>query len=371
MTHSIPLVDLRAQYVAIRADIDSAIQTVIDTTSFVMGPAVRQFEEAFATFCGVTHGIGVSNGTAAIELALRALGIGRGDEVITAAHTFIATAEAISNVGARPVFVDVDPETYTLAPAAVAAAITSATRALLPVHIYGQPADMTALTKLAKQHGLALIEDAAQAHGATWQGKRAGNLADMACFSFYPGKNLGAYGDAGAVMTNNDALAEQVRLLRNHGRRSKYVHDIVGANERIDTLQAAILGAKLPYLAAWTAKRQALAARYHTLLADAEIVLPKVAPAATSAWHLYVIRTPARDRLLTFLKTHGVEAGIHYPVPLHLQPAYAELGYQRGELPVTEIVADTCLSLPLYPEMTEAQQDRVVALIYTFLTQKS
>lgn len=371
MTNSIPLVDLHAQYTTIRADIDQAIQGIIDTSSFVMGPAVRQFEGAFAAFCGVTHCVGVSNGTAALELALRALQIGPGAEVITAAHTFIATAEAISNVGAKPVFVDIDPTTYTITPAAVAAAITPATRALLPVHLYGQPADMTGLNALAKQHGLAIIEDAAQAHGATWQGQRAGNLADIACFSFYPGKNLGAYGDAGAITTNDNTLAETVRLLRNHGRRSKYVHDIVGANERIDTLQAAILAAKLPYLNDWTSQRQALAARYNTLLADAEVVLPTLAPAATSAWHLYVIRTPRRDQLLEFLKAHGVEGGIHYPVPLHLQPAYAELGYRRGDLPVTEAVADTCLSLPLYPEMSTAQQDRVVELIYTFLKAQS
>lgn len=370
MTQPIPLVDLQAQYATIRASVDAAMQNVLDSTSFIMGPAVRHFEEAFATFCGVTHCVGVSNGTAALELVLRALKVGPGAEVITAAHTFIATAEAISNVGATPVFVDIDPETYTIAPAAVEAAITSATRAILPVHLYGQPADMTGLNHLAQAHGLAVIEDAAQAHGATWQGKVTGALADAACFSFYPGKNLGAYGDAGAITTNDDCLAEQVRLLRNHGRRSKYVHDIVGTNERIDTLQAAILGAKLPYLAEWTAKRQALAARYNALLADAELVLPIVAPEATSAWHLYVIRTPQRDPLLNFLKTQGVEGGIHYPVPLHLQPAYADLGYQRGDLPITEAVADTCLSLPLYPEMTEAQQDRVVELIYTFLNAK-
>lgn len=371
MTQSIPLVDLHAQYTAIRADIDRAIQNIIDTSSFVMGPAVRQFEGAFAAFCGVTQCVGVSNGTAALELALRALQIGPGAEVITASHTFIATAEAISNVGAKPVFVEIDPVTYTITPAAVTAAITPATRALLPVHIYGQPADMTGLNALAKQHGLAVIEDAAQAHGATWQGQRAGSLADIACFSFYPGKNLGAYGDAGAVTTNNDALAETVRLLRNHGRRSKYVHDLVGANERIDTLQAAILAAKLPYLQEWTARRQALAARYSAQLADAAVVLPTIAPAATSAWHLYVIRTPQRDQLLQFLKEQGVEGGIHYPVPLHLQPAYADLGYRRGDLPVTEAVADTCLSLPLYPEMTTAQQDHIVELIYTFLKTQS
>lgn len=371
MTKSIPLVDLHAQYTAIRTDIDRAIQTIIDTSSFVMGPTVRQFEGAFAAFCGVTHCVGVSNGTAALELALRALQIGPGAEVITAAHTFIATAEAISNVGAKPVFVDIDPATYTMTPDAVAAAITPVTRALLPVHIYGQPADMTAVNTVAKHHGLAVIEDAAQAHGATWHGQRAGSLADIACFSFYPGKNLGAYGDAGAVTTNNDTLAESIRLLRNHGRRSKYVHDIVGANERIDTLQAAILAAKLPYLNEWTSRRQTLATRYNELLADAEVVLPTIAPEATSAWHLYVIRTPRRDQLLEFLKAHGVEGGIHYPVPLHLQPAYAELGYRRGDLPVTEAVADTCLSLPLYPEMTTDQQDRVVELIYTFLKTQS
>lgn len=371
MALSIPLVDLQAQYAAIRTDIDNAIQGVIDNSAFIMGPDVRRFEEAFAAFCGVAHCIGVSNGTAALELALRALQVGPGAEVITSAHTFIATAEAISNVGAKPVFVDIDPVTYTITATAVAAAITPATRAILPVHLYGQPADMAGLNGVAKAHGLAVVEDAAQAHGATWQGQRTGNLADMACFSFYPGKNLGAYGDAGAVTTNDPTLAETVRLLRNHGRRSKYVHEVVGANERIDTLQAAILAAKLPYLHDWTSCRQRLAARYNSLLADTRVVLPMVAPAATSAWHLYVIRTPQRDALLHFLKENGVEAGIHYPVPLHLQPAYADLGYRRGDLPVTEAVADTCLSLPLYPEMTEAQQDRVVDQLHAFFRQNN
>lgn len=363
----IPLVDLHAQYQTIRSDIDRAIQGIIDTSSFVMGPAVQRFEEEFAAFCNVAHCVGVSNGTAALELALRALEIGPGDEVITTAHTFIATAEAISNVGAKPVFVDIDAQRYNIDPAAAAAAITAETKALLPVHIYGQPADMTKLSALAQQHGLALIEDAAQAHGATWAGKHTGSLAPLACFSFYPGKNLGAYGDAGAVTTDDEALAERIRLLRNHGRRSKYVHDVIGVNARIDALQAAILRAKLPYLAGWTAQRQALAARYHELLADCAVVLPQVHKQATAAWHLYVIRTARRDQLLHYLKAHGVEAGIHYPVPLHLQPAYAALGYRQGDLPVTEVVADSCLSLPLYPEMTETQQDRVVELIRTFL----
>jgi len=251
----------------------------------------------------------------------------------------------------------------------LAAAITLNTRAVLPVHIYGQPADMTRINLIAQAHGLVVIEDAAQAHGATWQGQLAGTLADAACFSFYPGKNLGAYGDAGALTTNDASIAEQVRLWRNHGRRSKYLHDLKGFNERIDTLQAAILGAKLPHLAAWTAARRRLAARYSELLADCEVVLPQVAAEAEPAWHLYVIRTPQRDPLLDFLKQHGVEAGIHYPVPLHLQPAYTDLNYQVGDLPVTETVADTCLSLPLYPEMSDAQQDRVVGLVRQFFDQ--
>ncbi len=371
MNQAIPLVDLKAQYATIRAEIDAAIQRVIDTTTFIMGPDVRTFESAFANYCGVDQCIGVSSGTAALELALRAFGVGAGHEVITVAHTFIATAEAISAVGATPVFVDIDPATYTLDPANLAAAITPATRAVIPVHIYGQTADMTRINQIAKAHNLVVIEDAAQAHGATWQGQLAGNLADAGCFSFYPGKNLGAYGDAGALTTNAAPIAEQVRSLRNHGRRSKYLHDQKGFGERLDTLQAAILGAKLPHLAAWTTARRRLAARYQMLLADCELILPAVAAEANPAWHLFVIRTAHRDALLDSLKQSGVEAGVHYPVPLHLQPAYADLGYQPGALPVTERVADTCLSLPLYPEMSEVQQDRVVALVKAFLEQSS
>ena len=369
MKQTIPLVDLKAQYAAIRADIDAAIQRVIDNTSFIMGPDVGAFEEAFARYCGVSHCVGVSSGTAALELALRAFGIGPGAEVITVAHTFIATAEAISAVGAKPVFVDIDPLTYTLDPNCLADAITPATRAIIPVHIYGQPANMAQINQIAQAHQLVVIEDAAQAHAATWQGQRTGNLADAACFSFYPGKNLGAYGDAGALTTNDPKIAAQVRSLRNHGRRSKYLHDQKGFGERLDTLQAAILAAKLPYLDQWTGARRRLAARYHELLVDCEIGLPTVAPETEPAWHLYVIRTPRRDALLDFLKQAGVEAGVHYPVPLHLQPAYADLNYTKGDLPVTEAVADTCLSLPLYPEMTDNQQDQVVALIKSFLAQ--
>lgn len=368
MKQSVPLVDLNAQYCAMRAEIDAAIQSVIARSAFIMGPDVREFEARFAEYCNASFAVGVASGTAALELTLRAYGIGAGDEVITSAHTFIATAEAISAVGARPVFVEIDPHTYNLAPEAVAAALTPATRALLPVHIYGQPADMDRLLDLAQSHNLIVIEDAAQAHGATWRGQRVGTLGHAACFSFYPGKNLGAYGDAGAVTTNDGRIAEMVSLLRNHGRHSKYLHDIKGFGERIDTLQAAILSVKLQRLEAWTVARRRLAARYTELLADleGEIVLPHVHPAADPVWHLYVIRTQQRDALLSHLNQNGVGAGVHYPTPLHLQPAYADLGYQRGALPITEEVAGTCLSLPIYPEMTDAQQEYVVATIRTF-----
>ena len=368
MQQSVPLVDLNAQYASIRPEIDAAIQSVIDRSAFIMGPDVRDFEARFADYCTASFAVGVASGTAALELALRTYGIGPGDEVITSAHTFIATAEAISAVGARPVFVEIDPRTYNLDPDAVAAALTPATRALIPVHIYGQPADMDRLMHIAQVYDLPVIEDAAQAHGATWRGRRVGTLGHAACFSFYPGKNLGAYGDAGAVTTDDARIAEQVGLLRNHGRHSKYLHDIKGFGERIDTLQAAILAVKLRYLENWTAARRRLAARYTELLTDleGEIVLPFVHPEANPVWHLYVIRTQQRDALLGYLNQHGIGAGIHYPTPLHLQPAYADLGYTRGALPITEEVADTCLSLPIYPEMTNAQQDHVVATLRTF-----
>ena len=369
MAQSIPLADLQAQYQAIGEEIDAAIQRVISKSSFILGPEVTNFEQAFAAYCGAAHCVGVSSGTAALELALRALGVGPGDEVITVAHTFIATAEAISAVGAKPVFVDIEPHSYNLAPEAFAEAITPRTRAVMPVHLYGQPADMTRINRIAREHGLRVIEDAAQAHGATWEGRRAGVLGDAACFSFYPGKNLGAYGDAGAVVTNRAEIAEQVRLLRNHGRRAKYLHEQIGFGERLDALQAAILGAKLSHLGKWIEERNRLAARYTSRLADLELVLPQVSEQARHAWHLYVVRTPRRDEMLEHLHQQGIGAGVHYPIPLHLQPAYAELGYGRGDLPVTELVADTCLSLPLYPEMTEEQQDRVIQCIAEFVGQ--
>ncbi|MBK8049531.1 MAG: DegT/DnrJ/EryC1/StrS family aminotransferase [Anaerolineales bacterium] len=363
----IPLVDLTAQYASIRPEIDSAIQRVLDSTNFIMGPQVKSVEAAFADYCGAAVCAGVASGAAALDLALRALGVGSGHEVVTVAHTFIATAEAISATGAKPVFVDIDPRTYTMDPDALEAAITPATRAILPVHIYGQPADMDAIKRVAARHGLPVLEDAAQAHGATWNGVRAGALGTAACFSFYPGKNLGAYGDAEAVTTSDLQLGAQVALLRDHGRRSKYLHEVKGYGERLDTLQAAVLEVKLAHLDRWTAARRRLAARYSALLAEFELEIPYVAPQADPVWHLYVVRTPRRDELLDALNRQGIGAGVHYPVPLHLQPAYAELGHRPGDLPVSEQVAATCVSLPLYPEMTDDQQDRVVEAIAAFM----
>jgi dTDP-4-amino-4,6-dideoxygalactose transaminase len=362
----IPLVDLKAQYASIRVDIDRAIQTVLDSTAFILGPEVCAFEGAFAAYCEASHCIGLSSGTAALELALRALAIGPGDEVITVAHTFIATAEAISAVGARPVFVDIDPQTYNLDPTLLESAITRRTRAIIPVDLYGQPADLTGIQRIADQHDLAVIEDAAQAHGARLHGRRLGAIADLTCFSFYPGKNLGAYGDAGAVTTNDPLLADRIKLMRNHGRREKYVHEIAAFGERLDTLQAAILSAKLPYLDSWTEARRRIARRYDELLGGLHYILPHVAPGAEPVWHLYVIRTPHRSALLDYLHRNGVDAGIHYPLPLHMQPAYAHLAVPKGSLPRSEEVASTCLSLPIWAEMSDAQQDQVVDLLHKF-----
>jgi dTDP-4-amino-4,6-dideoxygalactose transaminase len=367
MTQSpIPLVDLKAQYAALRPDIDAAIARVIANTSFIMGPEVRAFEEAFAAWCQARFAVGISSGTAAIELTLRALGVGPGDEVITTPFTFIATGEAISATGATPVFADIDPATYNLDPAAVEAALTARTRALLPVHLYGQPADMAALAAIAQRRGLALLEDAAQAHGAEIAGRRAGSLGHAACFSFYPGKNLGCYGDGGAVTTDDEALAGRLRKLRDHGRSSKYVHDELGYGHRLDALQAAILAAKLPHLDAANAARRRLAARYRQLLAGADLVLPYVPEGVTPAWHLYVVRTTRRDALLASLRAEGIEAGIHYPLPLHLQPAYRSLGLGAGSFPVAEAAAQQVLSLPLFPEMTDEQQERVAAAVIRY-----
>jgi dTDP-4-amino-4,6-dideoxygalactose transaminase len=359
MSIRIPLVDLKAQYTAIKPAIDAAIQRVISNTSFILGKEVDDFEQAFASFVGARGAAGVSSGTAALRLALQVVGVGPGDEVITTAHTFIATAEAISQTGARPVFVDVCPRTYNLDPEKVEAAITSRTKVIMPVHLYGQPADLRSLRDIANRHQLFLIEDAAQAVAAEYEGRRCGSIGDLACFSFYPGKNLGAYGDAGAVTGNDEALLAKVRKLRDHGRTSKYEHDEIGFGDRIDALQAAILAAKLLYLNEWTDARRAHARQYDELLADCDVIRPYDAPNVRHVYHLYVIRVPRRDAMVEHLKLQGVGAGIHYPVPVHRQPAYLKEGYGDISLPVTEQVAGEVVSLPLYPELSSEQIEYV------------
>jgi dTDP-4-amino-4,6-dideoxygalactose transaminase len=360
MTDAIPLVDLLAQYESIQPEIDAAIQHVLRTRQFVGGEELEQFEQEFAAYCGAGGCVGVGNGTDALYLILRSMGIGPGDEVITTAHTFIATAESISATGASPVFVDVLPDTLLIDPAAVEAAITPKTRAIVPVHLYGQPCDMDRILEIAGAHHLRVVEDAAQAHGARWRGQRVGSLGDAAAFSFFPGKNLGAYGDAGAVVSNDADLIANVRRLANHGRTEKYIHEVVGVNSRLDGLQAAVLRVKLRHLDAWNARRAEIAGWYSARLASSPVVLPTVDQRAETAWHLYVIRVAGRDRLQAALKNAHIATGVHYPMPLHLQPAYRDLRHTRGSLPIAECAAAEVLSLPLYAELTEPDQVAVV-----------
>ena len=351
----IPLVDLKAQYTSMRSEIDAAMQRVVNSTTFILGREVDAFEQAFARYVGARGAVGVGSGTAALHLALLACGVGPGDEVITSAHTFIAGAEAISHTGARPVFVDIDPRTYTIDPEQVAKAITPHTKAILPVHLYGQPAEMGPLLEIARRHEVWLIEDAAQAHGAEYLGQRCGSIGHLACFSFYPGKNLGAYGDAGAVTGNDRLLLDKVRMLRDHGRTDKYEHGEIGYGERLDALQAAILAAKLSRLDAWTEERRAHANLYNQLLAECGVTIPYESPSVRHVYHLYVIRVRHRDMLLPHLRRRGISAGIHYPIPLHRQPAYLKRGYNDVSLPNTEAAANEVVSLPMYPELSHEQ----------------
>jgi dTDP-4-amino-4,6-dideoxygalactose transaminase len=351
----IPFVDLKSQFESIKSEVVSAVTDVIQSASFVGGEAVGCFEREFATYCGAQHAIGVANGTDALELALRALDIGHGDEVITTANTFIATAAAIARSGATPVFVDVDPTTYNIDPNLIERAVTQRTKAIIPVHLYGQPADMRAIMKIATDNGLSVIEDAAQAHGAEYEGRRVGSIGHLACFSFYPGKNLGAYGDGGAVTTNDARLAERIARLRDHGRITKYEHAEVGCNSRLDTLQAAVLRVKLRYLDDWNRQRQTAAGWYSRTLAETHYYLPKLGPNRTHVYHLFVIMTEKRDALARQLQEAGIASGIHYPLPLHLQPAFARLGIDKGTLPITEAIAAQVLSLPMFPELTYDQ----------------
>jgi dTDP-4-amino-4,6-dideoxygalactose transaminase len=371
MRDAVPLVDVRAAYLGQQAELDAAVAGVVRGGGFILGPEVEAFETAFARFCGTRRAVGVASGTAAIHLALTALGVGPGDEVVTVAHTFTASAEAVTHAGARPRFVDVDEATGGMDPKALAGAVGGAA-AVLPVHLYGLPVDMAGVLAVAGEAGVPVVEDAAQAHGAAMtmadgQVRRAGSVGRLAAFSFYPGKNLGAFGDAGAVTGDDDELADRVARLRDHGRTTKYEHAEVGFGERLDTLQAAVLEVKLGRLEAGNAARERLARRYDEALAGVgDLVPPARVEGRTSAWHLYVVRTGRREELLAACRAAGVGAGVHYPVPLHLQSAWRHLGYARGDLPVTEAWAAGCLSLPLYPELTEGQQDRVVEVVRGF-----
>jgi dTDP-4-amino-4,6-dideoxygalactose transaminase len=367
-TQAVPMVDLKAQYQRIRPEVDAAIARVIGNTSFIKGEDCTLFEKEFAAWCQAAHCVGVANGTDALILALRAYGVGPGDEVLTVANTFIATGEAILLNGARPVFVDVDPVTFTMDPAAVEKAITPRTKVILPVHLYGHPADMTPILEIARKHNLPVLEDAAQAHGATVDGRRAGTLGHAACFSFYPGKNLGAYGDAGAVVSNDAEFIGRVRQIANHGGgTNKYDNVVLGTNSRLDTLQAAILRAKLPHLDLWNDERRERAAAYTQALRDVPgLTLPRERAGAQSVWHLYTVRAHDRDGLQNYLKARNIGTAVHYPRPIHLQPAMAAAGGRVGDLPVSEQLSREVLCLPLYPELPKDTIARIADEVRAF-----
>jgi dTDP-4-amino-4,6-dideoxygalactose transaminase len=404
----VPFLDLKAQYESIKDEISVAIQQVLDSTAFAGGPFVAQFEKQFAEFCGCKHAIGVGSGTDALWLTLLALGIGEGDEVITVPNTFIATAEAISFCGAKPVFVDVDEHTYNMDPnkledylkkrCKVRGSRLAATHvnrqpatdnksfrlkpttsrlkprpsAVIPVHLFGQPADMDAIQEIANRYGLIVIEDACQAHGAEYKGKKAGSIGDAGCFSFYPGKNLGAYGEAGAIVTNDDGLAEKIKMLRDHGQAKKYYHDWIGWNARMDGFQGAVLGIKLKYLGRWNEARRSHAQKYNKLLAGVEgIHAPREASFARHIYHIYAIRAPKRNELISYLAEKGISCGIHYPVPVHLQKAYGSLGLENGGFPVAEKCCDEFVSLPMYPELKDDQIEYVASEIKNYLSQST
>ena len=360
----VPFLDLKAQYAGIREEILRALQEVADSSTYILGPRVADFEEAFAAYVGAKHCVGVNSGTSALHLALIAAGVAAGDEVITVPLTFVATTWAISYQGAIPVFADVDPRTYTMNPKQVERSINGRTRAIMPVHLYGQPADLAPLLEIGRRYGIPVIEDAAQAHGARYRGKGAGTLGQSGCFSFYPGKNLGAYGEAGAVVTDDDKIAARMRSLRDHAQSRRYHHGEVGFNYRMDAFQGAVLGVKLPYLEGWTEARRRLAARYLKELAGLPLGLPAEAADRRHVWHLFVVTHPDRDKLRAELEERGIMTGLHYPIPVHLQEAYQSLGHLAGEYPVSEKLARECFSLPLYPELTEHEQDRVIEALH-------
>lgn len=359
----IPLLDLKAQYNTIRQEIEEAVKGVLESGHYVLGPNVRALEQEIAQYCGVRYGIGVANGTDALMLCLLGYGIGPGDEVITTPYTFFATAEVVSQVGATPVFVDIDPRTYNLNVAQIESKISDKTRAIIPVHIFGQMADMDPIMVLAEKHNLVVIEDACQAIGAEYKGRKAGSIGHAGCFSFFPTKNLGGYGDGGMVVTDDEALAEKIRVLRVHGSKPKYYHTMVGYNSRLDELQAAILRVKLRYIDRWNGLRAEKAGIYNSLLAGSSINTPFSAENVRHVYHLYIISSPRREVIKTALADAGIDSGVYYPVPLHRQEVYRTLGYGEGSLPVSEQAARETLAIPLYPELTSEQQERIAATV--------
>lgn len=359
----IPFLDLKAQYLSIKSEIDPAVIRVLESTQFVLGSEVMAFEEEFAAYSNAQYGVAVNSGTSALHLALLAAGIGPGDEVITVPFTFVATVAAICYAGARPMLVDIEPNSYTMDVNQLEAAITERTKAILPVHIYGQAADMDPILEIAKRHGLIVIEDAAQAHGARYQDRTVGSIGDLGCFSFYPGKNLGAYGEGGIVVTNNPDYVRKLRMLRDWGQEHKYHHELPGYNYRMDGIQGAVLRVKLRHLEAWTEARRAHATRYDELLANSWVRTPPVMPGNRHVYHIYAVRTPQRELLQKSLHEQQIHTGIHYPIPVHLQQAYANLGYQAGDFPCSEQVANEVLSLPMYAELTNEQVEIVSAAV--------
>jgi dTDP-4-amino-4,6-dideoxygalactose transaminase len=369
-TQDIPLVDLKAQYATIRDEVRQAIDEVLDSMQLTIGPNVKAFDKEWAEYCGTKHAIGVGSGTDALQLAIRAIGVSSGDEVITVSHTFFATVEAILYANARPILVDVDEKTMLMDPAAVAAAITPRTKAIIPVHLYGRTVDTGALKKIVQDKQIAIIEDAAQAHGALLDdGKKAGTAGRVAAYSFYCSKNLGAYGEAGSIVTNDDKLADDLRALREHGQSTRYYHPVVGYNARLDEIQAAILRIKLRRLDQWNARRRAIASQYNALLKDSGVVTPEIPGSGRHVFYAYAIRVPngKRDAMRAHLGERGIGTQIHYPVPIHLQEAAQFLGYRQGDLPITERVAGEVLSLPMYAELTDAMVDRVASEVRAFM----
>ena len=367
----IPFLDLKKQYLQIKAEVLAKIEQVLDSTSYTGGTYVEEFENAFAQYCQVNYAVGVNNGTSALHLAMVALGIGPGDEVIVPANTFIASAWAVSYTGATPVFVDCHPGTWQIDAQKIEEKITSRTKAIIGVHLYGQPFDINVVKQIAHTYNLFLVEDAAQAHGAEYKGKRVGSFGEMACFSFYPGKNLGTYGEGGAITTSQQAYADHLRRLRNNGATERYYHDELGFNMRMGSLEAAVLSIKLPYLDEWNSRRKQIAHMYQQGIVNQNIILQQQPDFAQSAYHLFVVTTPNRAHLMQYLNERQIFPGLHYPLPCHLQKAYAHLGYQAGDLPMAEYLSAHCLSLPMYAELANREVERVIEALNGYICPKS